>query len=141
GSDCLYSPINYYLARDMDYQPDILITGAEVLFIRAEAYLRGIGVAKDVGIATSAFLDGIQFSINFWTNIMENSRLPTGTPFSANITVPSNLSFFTVQNNLGFFTGDEQEQLREIYAQCWIDMFRQPQEAFALARRTFNTPR
>jgi SusD/RagB-like outer membrane lipoprotein len=140
ASPCLYSPINYYLARDEDYQPDILMTGAEVLFLRAEAYMLGIGVAKDVpGEATAAFLGGIQFSLKFWKYVMDNSHLPPGTLFSTNITVP-NLDFITVQNNIGFFTGDEQEQLREIYAQCCIDMFRQPQEVFALARRTGMTP-
>lgn len=141
GSTCLYSPVNYYLARDMDYQPDILMTGAEVLSLRAEAYLLGIGVPKDPGNATSAFLDGIQFSLNFWQHVMTNSKLPLGASFASNITVPPNLSFISVQNNLGFFNGDEAEQLREIYAQCWIDFMRQPQEAFALARRTMNTPR
>ena len=140
GADCLYSPVNYYLGRDMDYQPDILITGAEVIFIRAEAFLLGIGVAKDPGMAGSAFLDGIQFSLNFWQYVMNNSRLPPGTLFTANITVPSNLDFISVQNNVDFFTGSEEVQLREIYAQSWIDLFRQPQEAFALARRTGLTP-
>jgi hypothetical protein len=140
ASPCLYSPANYYLVRDQDYQPDILMTGAEVLFLRAEAYMLGIGVAKDVpGEATSAFLGGIQFSLDFWQHVMNSSQLPCG-PFSNNITVPSYLTFFYLQNNIGFFTGDEQEQLREIYAQCWIDMFRQPQEAFALSRRTGMTP-
>jgi hypothetical protein len=141
GATCFYSPVNYYLARDMDYQPDILMTGAEVLFLRAEAYLRGIGVAKDPGQATVAFLDGIQYSLNFWQHVMDNSKLPPGTSFATNITVPSNLDFISVQNNIGFFNGDEAEQLREIYAQTWIDQMRQPQEAFALARRTLNTPR
>ncbi len=140
GADCLYSPVNYYLARDMDYQPDILITGAEVLFIRAEAYLLGIGVPKDLGNATSSFLDGIQFSLNFWKQVMTASRLPLGAPFSNNVSVPQNLNFISVQNNLAFFTGTEEQQLREIYAQCMIDFFRQPQEAFALARRTGMTP-
>lgn len=140
GADCLFSPVNYYLARDMDYQPDILITGAEVLFIRAEAYLLGIGVPKDLGNATSSFLDGIQFSLNFWKQVMTASRLPMGAPFANNVSVPQNLNFISVQNNLGFFTGTEEQQLREIYAQCMIDFFRQPQEAFALARRTGMTP-
>lgn len=140
GADCLYSPVNYYLARDMDYQPDILITGAEVLFIRAEAYLLGIGVPKDLGNATSSFLDGIQFSLNFWKQVMTASRLPMGAPFANNVSVPQNLNFISVQNNLGFFTGTEEQQLREIYAQCMIDFFRQPQEAFALSRRTGMTP-
>lgn len=140
GTACLYSPVNYYLTRDMDYQPDILMTGAEVLFIRAEAYMRGIGVAKDVGLASTAFLDGIQYSLNFWQHIMDNSKLPPGTPFSTNVTVPPGLGFISIQNNLDFFSGDEEVQIREIYAQRWIDQFRQPQEAFALARRTFKTP-
>ncbi|MBL0050647.1 MAG: SusD/RagB family nutrient-binding outer membrane lipoprotein [Bacteroidetes bacterium] len=141
GATCFYSPVNYYLARDMDYQPDILMTGAEVLYLRSEAYLRGIGVAKDPGLATVAFLDGIQYSLNFWQHVMDNSKLPPGTSFATNITVPSNLDFISVQNNIGFFNGDEAEQLREIYAQTCIDQMRQPQEAFALARRTLNTPR
>lgn len=141
GADCLVSPVNYYLCRDLDYQPDILITGAEVIFIRAEAYLLGIGVAKDPGMAGSAFLDGIQFSLNFWQSVMNNSHLPPGTLFTANITVPANLDFISVQNNVDFFSGDEDVQLREIYAQSWIDFFRQPQEAFALSRRTGMTPR
>ncbi|HQV01057.1 MAG TPA: SusD/RagB family nutrient-binding outer membrane lipoprotein, partial [Bacteroidia bacterium] len=141
GATCLYSPLNYYLVRDMDFQPDIFITGAEVLFLRAEAYMRGIGVTKDVGMATTAFLDGIQFSLNFWQQVMQRSKLPMGTTFATNITVPSNLSFISVQNNLKFFSGTEQQQLQEIYAQQWIDFIRQPQEAWALARRTQQTPR
>lgn len=140
GADCRYSPANYYLVRDMDYQPDILMTGAEVIFIRAEAYLLGIGVAKDPGTAGSAFLDGIQFSLGFWQAVMNNSRLPPGTLFNANITVPPNLDFISIQNNVDFFTGNEEVQLREIYAQSMIDFFRQPQEAFALQRRTGMTP-
>jgi hypothetical protein len=142
GAACLYSPVNYYLARDMDYQPDILFTGAEVLFLRAEAYMRGIGVAQDVnGNATSAFLDGIQSSLDFWKYVMTNSKLPLGAAFSANVTVPTNLSFISVQNHSGIFSGSDQDKLREVYKQCWLDFFRQPQEAFALARRTMKTPR
>ncbi len=47
GETCIYSPFNYFLIRDEDYIPIILITGAEIHFIRAEAYFRGIGVAED----------------------------------------------------------------------------------------------
>jgi hypothetical protein len=140
GTDCLYSPVNYYLARDMDYIPDILMSGSEVLFIRAEAYLRGIGVAQDAGQAGIEFFNGIQFSLNFWQHVMDNSKLPLGATFASNIQVPSSVNFISVQNHLNFFTAGQQEQLEEIYEQCWIDMFRQPQEAFALSRRTSLTP-
>lgn len=136
GAGCMYSPFNYFLVRDLDYSPDIMMTGAEVLFLRAEAYQRGIGVSKDLGLASTAFLDGIQFSINFWGSILPGTHLPYGATFTSTITVPSTVNFFTVQNNLDYFTASEQDQLKEIYEQCWIDMIRQPQEAFSLMRRT-----
>lgn len=145
GDTCRYSPVNYYLIRDMDYQPEILLTGAEMLFIRSEAYTRGIGVAQDVNTAYSALRDGIQFSVEFLASVMNNSHLPTtGTSFSTNINVPANLGVFTIESAggiySGFNAGDNQAKLRIIYSQCMIDMFRQPQDAFALARRTGMTP-
>ena len=139
GQDCLYSPVNYYVARDMDYMPDLLITGSEVLFLRAEAYLRGIGVPPDADKAGSAFIDGVNFSVSFWKDVMNQSRLPLGATFASNITVPPNVNFISLQNHLDYvLTGVLTET--ELYRQRWIDLFRQPQEAFALARRTGNTP-
>lgn len=140
GANCFYSPVNYYLARDMDYIPEILMTGNEVLFLRAEAYMRGVGVGKDVGQAGTEFLGGVQLSLHFWESIMTNSKLPVGTPFSSNITVPSSVNFITLQSNLNYFSVSESEQLDKIYAQSWLDFFMQPQQAFALARRTQRTP-
>ncbi len=140
GTDCNYSPVNYYLARDMDNVPDVLISGAEVLFLRAEAYHRGIGVSKDLGMSSTSFLDGIQFSLDFWNYIMNRSKLPSGVTFQTNVTVPTSVNFFSLQQNIEFFTASEQDQLKEIYRQQWIEFFRQPQEAFALARRTGLTP-
>lgn len=140
GAGCLYSPFNYYMVRDEDYFPDILMTGAEVLYLRAEAYMRGIGVAKDVGQAGTEFLSGLQYSLNFWQHIMGSSKLPTGTPFATNITVPSNIGFISLQVGLNYFSVSESEQLDQIYAESWVDMIMQPQQAFALSRRTGRTP-
>jgi len=141
GATCLYSPVNYHLVRDMDYVPEVLMTGAEVLFLRAEAYMRGIGVGKDVGQAGTEFLSGLQFSLRFWETIMTNSKLPLGATFASNVSVPTNINFITVQNSLNYFSASEQQQLDQIYAQCWLDLFLQPQQAFSLARRTYRTPR
>ncbi len=141
GSGCLYSPVNYYLVRDMDYVPDVLFTGAEILFLRAEAYMRGIGVPADPGQAGTEFLGAVQFSLDFWQYIMNNSKLPTGIPFATNITVPSNVNYISLQSNLNYFALGQAEQLEMIYAQSWVDFFMQPQQAFALARRTYSTPR
>ena len=140
GAGCLYSPVNYYLARDMDYIPEVLFSGAEVLFLRAEAYMRGIGVAADPGQAGTEFLGAVQFSLDFWNHIMSNSKLPTGIPFATNISVPSNVNYISLQSNLNYFSLGQAEQLNMIYAQSWLDFFMQPQQAFALARRTYSTP-
>lgn len=141
GAGCLYSPVNYYLVRDMDYIPEVLITGAEVIFLRAEAYMRGIGVAQDVPQAGTEFLSGVQFSLDFWQHIMSNSKLPTsGTPFATNITVPPSANYIALQNNLNYFSLSDADQLKMIYEQSWVDFFMQPQQAFALARRTNLTP-
>ena len=72
---------------------------------------------------------------------MNNSKLPTGIPFATNITVPSNVNYISLQSNLNYFALGQAEQLEMIYAQSWVDFFMQPQQAFALARRTYSTPR
>ena len=72
---------------------------------------------------------------------MDHSKLPLGAPFAANITVPPNVNFISLQNSLNYFSLAEPDQLKMIYAQSWVDMFWQPQQAFALARRTNLTPR
>lgn len=137
GQTCQYSPFNYHLVRDMDYIPDILMTGAEVQFLRAEAFHRGIGLpAPDPNRRDDAFINGLLYSLNFWQTIVTASRLPnTGASFSSNVTVPSNLGFITVQNGTNYFSLDEAGKLDMIRAQSWLDFFLQPQEAWALARR------
>ena len=43
GPSCLFSPFNYYLTRDEKYVPQILVTYADVLFMKAEIEVRNIG--------------------------------------------------------------------------------------------------
>jgi hypothetical protein len=137
GQTCNYSPFNYHLVRDMDFIPDILMTGAEVHFLRAEAFHRGIGVgAPDLNRRDDAFINGLLFSLNFWQTIMNTSKLPnSGATFASNVNVPSNLGFVTVQNGTDYFSLNESEKIAMIYTQSWLDLFLQPQEAWALVRR------
>jgi hypothetical protein len=137
GQTCRYSPFNYHLVRDMDYIPDILMTGAEVQFLRAEAFHRGIGLAApDPNRRDDAFINGLLYSLNFWQTVVSASRLPnTGATFASNVSVPANLGFITVQNGTNYFSLDEAAKLDMIRAQSWLDFFLQPQEAWALARR------
>jgi hypothetical protein len=132
GDDCIYSPFNYYLIRDENDVPEVLMTGAEVHYIKAEAYYRGIGVPADPGQADLEYFAGALASVAFWKNVMNNSEIWVNINGGINNTNAYNVA------NLIFFTEDK---LALVYAQRWLDAFRQPWEAYALARRTKMTPR
>ncbi|HPT02362.1 MAG TPA: SusD/RagB family nutrient-binding outer membrane lipoprotein [Bacteroidales bacterium] len=141
--NCNYSPFNYFLIRDQDYMPIILMTGAEVHFIKAEAYLRGIGVTQDRDMADIEYLNGILSSVKWWLNVAASSQLPiSGVKFEDMITIPQNVNSGSVLTHFGSWNASNDEEfLGLIYTQCWIDMFRQPWDAYALTRRTGMTPR
>jgi hypothetical protein len=132
GDDCIYSPFNYYLTRDENDVPEVLITGAEVHYIKAEAYMRGIGVPADPSIADLEYFSGARASVEFWDNVMNSTSMWVNIDPGYASTNAFNVA------NLIFFTEDK---LGLIYAQRWLDAFRQPWEAYALARRTGQTPR
>lgn len=132
GEDCIYSPYNYYLIRDENDVPEVLMTGAEVHYIIAEAYVRGIGVPADPAQADMEYFAGALASCAFWTKVMNESSIWANIDPGFEGTDPFNVA------NLIFFTEDK---LATIYAQRWLDTFRQPWEAYALARRTRQTPR
>lgn len=132
GADCIYSPFNYYLIRDENDVPEVLITGAEIHYIKAEAYMRGIGVPADPAMADMEYFAGALASCQFWINVMNNSSIWVNIDPGFGTTNAYNVA------NLIFFTEDK---LGLIYAQRWLDAFRQPWEAYALARRTKQTPR
>jgi hypothetical protein len=123
--------------------PVILMTGAEVHFIKAEAYFRGIGVAEDKSAADIEYMNGINASVEWWMNLADRLRLPiSGVKFTDKITIPQNLNAASVLMKFGSWNAtSEEEKLRFIYTQRWIDAFRQPWEAYAEARRTGMTPR
>ncbi|OFY05644.1 MAG: hypothetical protein A2W94_00580 [Bacteroidetes bacterium GWE2_42_42] len=142
GDDCLYSPFNFFLISDNQIIPEILISGAEVHFLKAEAYQRGIGVAQSDGIADNEFLSGLQASYYFWDDRMSQAQLPNGTgTFYDVVTVPSSLDLTKLQMKVDLWNfSTQEEKIQMIYTQRMIDLFWQPAEAFALAR-TGRTPR
>ena len=135
GQANIYSPLNYYLIRDENNIPEIMMTAAEVHFLKAEAYLRGLGVAADEGEADGEYTLGVVASIQTWQTIMDNSEIWTNAS-----PILSQGEIFGVVNHprLSIFTSENKLEL--IYAQRWLDAFRQPWEAYALARRTGMTP-
>ena len=139
GLGNIYSSVNFYLIRDEQDIPEILITSAEVQFLKAEIFLRGIGVIPDPYLASAAYQNGMLESLEFWQNIMINSVVWEN---KSEILGTGDL-FATVQHpNYAFDNSTStEENLERIYAQRWIDNFRQPWEAFSLLRRTNKVPR
>lgn len=137
-----YSPFNFFIIADEDNMPVILMTGAEVHFIKAEAYLRGLGVPADPTAADIEYMNGINASIEWWMQLSDRLRLPvSGVKFTDKITIPQNLSAASVLMKFGSWNATtDAEKLQFIYTQRWIDAFRQPWEAYAEVRRTGMTP-
>ena len=141
--ECHFSPVNFFLVTDEDDVPEILMSAAEVHFLKAEIYTRGIGVAVDENKASIEYSNGVIASISFWKdNILLKTKLPQGSGFASHITIPPNINGGTVQDHHDYYKATTtDEKLAVIYGQCWIDLFWQPNEAYALARRTNMTPR
>ena len=72
-NNCIYSPFNWFLVRNEWTIPELLMTEAEVHFLKAEAYARGLGVGQSVSTAETEYKAGITSSVNFWFNIANST--------------------------------------------------------------------
>ena len=151
GPSCLFSPFNYYLTRDEKYMPQILVTYADVLFMKAEIEVRNIGGITPPLNADESIRSGVYQSFLFWTHIPQNTSrwlffYPQYTNYIGNMSVWdwSNNMAANVMNYAVWMNpendGSQQFYLKMIYQQRWLNLFRQPWEAWALARRTMATP-
>lgn len=139
GDGNIYAPVNFYLVRDEQDIPEILMTSAEVQFLRAEIFMRGIGVAQDPFLASAAYQNGMIESLEFWQDLMVNSEVWVNKP-----TILSVGELFSTLSHPKYsmdVSADVETNLEKIYAQRWVDSFRQPWEAFSLLRRTNAVPR
>ena len=151
GPSCLYSPFNYYLTRDEKYVPQILVTYADVLFMKAEIEIRNIGGITPPLNADESIRSGIYQSFLFWTHIpQQTSRWTYLYPQYSNYV--GNLDIWACCNNMAAnvmnyavwmnpeYDGSQEFYLKMLYQQRWLNLFRQPWEAWALARRTMSLP-
>ncbi|MEM6380655.1 MAG: SusD/RagB family nutrient-binding outer membrane lipoprotein, partial [Bacteroidota bacterium] len=138
GEGNIYASFNFYLVRDERDIPEILMTAAEIKFLLAEVFLRGIGTPKDESIASFRYQEGMLTSMQFWQGLAQNSAIWENQPplFSTG-------ELFQVTENpkYKFTIGSESENLAKIYTQRWVDYFRQPWEAFSLVRQSDLLPR
>ena len=149
GPACLYSPFNFYLIRDHVFVPQIMISPAEMCFIKAEMMVKGI-VPGGIGMLTDEMIrKGIELSLNLWLQLPYfgtdatykyiypelQEIMDAGDIYSTSYAYASTIFNEVVYNNLDF-AYDEKAYLEFIYQQRWLDLFRQPNEAWSLARRT-----
>ena len=151
GPSCLFSPFNYYLTRDEKYVPQILVTYADVLFMKAEIEVRNIGGITPPLNADESIRSGVYQSFLFWSHIpQQTSRwvffYPQYTSYIGNLDIwawsnnmAANVMNYAVWMNPDY-DGSQEFYLKMIYQQRWLNLFRQPWEAWALARRTMATP-
>ncbi|PUZ29695.1 hypothetical protein DCC81_09720 [Chitinophaga parva] len=138
----LYSSFNWYLVRDLYYQPELFMTASEVHFLKAEAYARGLGVGKDATQAQAEYIAGIKSSVNFWYNIAHNTNVTNDNWAAVAPATPTDAQLNTLLANPKVaFTADDAANLKKIYAQEWLSFYREPWLAFNLWRRTGQTPR
>lgn len=139
GVENVYSSFNFYLVRDEQDIPEVLMTAAEVKFLLSEVFLRGIGTAVDQSIAGFRYQEGMLTSMQFWQGLVSESLIWENRP-----TLFSTGELFGVTEHPKYkfeFGASEEDNLAKIYTQKWIDAFRQPWEAFSLVRQTNLIPR
>lgn len=136
GGTYNYSPLNLYYVTDKNL-PDLLITGSEVSFLKAEIYNRGIGgAAVNPASAKQFYEEGITASVNFWYKQANGSSIwtvnkPAAAPAPAALTA-------MLTNPAVAYSATPATALSQIYKQYWISLFHQPMDAWTLQRRTGN---
>lgn len=120
--------------------PCLVMTAAEVYFLRAEGALRGWNMG---GTAQDLYNAGITQSMKYWTAISDQdiqnyinstdtpAAVPDGIVSVAFHTPPESNITVKYEANASFET-----QLEQIITQKWIDLFIEPWEAWAERRRT-----
>jgi hypothetical protein len=135
----LYSDYNYYWGRDgviggsTGACPEIFMSAAETDFLVAEAYAKGAGVAQNYTSAAAAYKAGVTASLTFWKNMAFNSSVWVVNKPSSGTPTTAELNSVLTNSKVAFNNGNA---LNLIYAQEWIDLFRQPWVAWTLLRRT-----
>jgi len=135
----LFSDYNYYLGRDGIISgstgacPEIFISAAEVHFLKAEAYAKGAGTAVNNASAQTEYEAGVTASLTFWKTMAFNSSVWTVNKPASGTPTATEISNVLTNPKVAF---NANNALSLIYAQEWVDLFRQPWVAWTLMRRT-----
>lgn len=130
----LYADFNFYWSADLTI-PDLFLTAAQVHFLKAEVYDLGLGVSANTGTAQTEYNAGVAASLTFWTT--EGANAPVWVVDRPTIATAGQIQTMLANPVVQFDLANATTHgLQQIYAQEWIDLFRQPWEAWTLLRRT-----
>lgn len=141
AADNKFAGFNWYLIRDWQQFPYVLISEADVHFLKAEIYAKGMGVAADWVKAEAEYNGGLTSSVNFWYSYAASnggSIWPTGTRPTLS---PTTISTFLTQPGVAFQPGQNAANIQKIITQAWLAAIFEAPEAWAIVRRTGMTPK
>lgn len=136
GAANIYSPVNLYFEQDTKSIPELMLTAAQVHFLKAEVYNRGLGVAASPAAAKAEYEAGVKASVNMWTSIAYNSPVWVVNKPAAPTVPQGDIDALLANPVVKYDEANAANALKQIYAQNWIDMYRQPWDAWLLQRRT-----
>lgn len=133
-----FASFNFWIAYDRLFYPILVITEADVHFLLAEIYQRGMGVAKDVTKAKAQYEAGIRSSVDFWYAYTQQSTVWTTKPTAP---TPAQMTAMLANPKVIYNGANDADALRKIATQAWLATMFQPWESWAIVRRTQLTPR
>ncbi|BDD09554.1 hypothetical protein FUAX_19860 [Fulvitalea axinellae] len=127
---------NFSYAGKVSYQktlPTINLSYSEVCFLKAEAYLFGLGVAKNESEAQMYYAKGIETSLNFWRR--PDTFVKDGAEVSEPLYSEQDVTDF-MSSSAASLSGTQEEKFKMIAEQKWASLMTNWVEAYAEMRRT-----
>lgn len=111
--------------------PNLLYS--EVCFMKAEAYLFGIGVSADATAANNWYRKGIEASLNYWDR--PDKVIVDGNEQTVKYYNQDDINAF-MATSVATLSGTNEEKFEQIAMQKWVSLMTNACEAFAEMRRT-----
>lgn len=139
-TDNKFAGFNFYTVRDFLAFPYVTLSEADVHFLKAEIYARGMGVAADFAKANQEYQAGLTASVNFWYTYVAKSSSGIW-PASKPVLGANAIAAFLAHPRVALVAGDNTGNLNKIITQAWLAALWEAPEAWAIARRTGLTPK
>lgn len=140
-ADNKFAGFNFYLVRDFLSLPYIIISEADVHFLKAEIYASGLGVAADFAKANQEYQAGLTSSVNFWYTYIATTSSGIWTAAAKPTLGTNDIATFLASPKVALVSGDNAGNLKKIVTQAWLAALWEQPEAWAIVRRTGLTPK